>query len=44
MVQILRLKGITRFQNKEIKSDKKYRILEVDYNSFIKDLHDVIKI
>ena len=39
---LIELKGITRFQKlKEIKSDKKYRILEVDYNSFNKDLYDV---
>ena len=38
---LIELKGITRFQKvREIKSDKKYRILEVDYNSFIKDLND----
>ena len=38
---LIELKGITRFQKvREIKSDKKYRILEVDYNSFIKDLYD----
>ena len=39
---LIELKGITRFQKiREIKSDKKYRILEVDYNSFNKDLYDV---
>ena len=38
---LIELKGVTRFQKvREIKSDKKYRILEVDYNSFIKDLND----
>ena len=38
---LIELKGITRFQKiREIKSDKKYRILEVDYNNFIKDLYD----
>ena len=38
---LIELKGITRFQKvREIESDKKYRILEVDYNSFIKDLYD----
>ena len=38
---LIELKGITRFQKvREIESDKKYRILEVDYNSFIKDLCD----
>mgnify|MGYP001216500829 CR=1 FL=1 len=35
----IELKGIIRFQNmKEIKSEKKYRILEVDYSKFDKDL------
>ena len=39
---LIELKGITRFQKiREIKSDKKYRILEVNYNSFNKDLYDV---
>ena len=38
---LIELKGITRFQKlKEIKSDKKYRILEVNYNNFINDLYD----
>ena len=37
----IELKGITRFQKlREIKSDKKYRILEVNYNNFINDLYD----
>ncbi len=36
---LIELKGIIRFQNvKEIKSEKKYRILEVDYSKFDKDL------
>ena len=38
---LIELKGITRFQKlREIKSDKKYRILEVNYNNFINDLND----
>ena len=38
---LIELKGITRFQKlREIKSDKKYRILEVNYNNFINDLYD----
>ena len=38
---LIELKGITRFQKlKEIKSDKKYRILEVNYNNFVNDLYD----
>ena len=38
---LIELKGITRFQKiGEIKSDKKYRILEVNYNNFINDLYD----
>ncbi len=38
---LIELKGITRFQKlKEIKSDKKYRSLEVNYNNFVNDLYD----
>ena len=38
---LIELKGITRFQKlREIKSDKKYRILEVNYNNFVNDLYD----
>ncbi len=38
---LIELKGLTRFTNiKEIKSEKKYRILEVSYESFYKDLLD----
>ena len=38
---LIELKGITRFQKlREIKSNKKYRILEVNYNNFINDLDD----
>ncbi len=36
---LIELKGLTRFKNiKEIKSEKKYRILEVSYESFYEDL------
>ena len=36
---LIELKGLTRFKNiKEIKSEKKYRILEVSYESFYQDL------
>ena len=38
---LIELKGITRFKNiKEIKTEKKYRILEVSYESFNQDLTD----
>ncbi len=38
---LIELKGITRFKNiKEIKTKKKYRILEVSYESFYQDLTD----
>jgi Uncharacterized protein, similar to the N-terminal domain of Lon protease len=38
---LIELKGLTRFKNiKEIKSEKKYRILEVNYQSFSEDLID----
>ena len=38
---LIELKGITRFKNiKEIKTEKKYRILEVSYESFYQDLTD----
>ena len=38
---LIELKGQIRFKNiKEIKSDKKYRILEVDYNNYSYDLED----
>ena len=36
---LIELKGLTRFKKiKEIKSEKKYRILEVSYESFYQDL------
>ncbi len=36
---LIELKGLARFKNiKEIKSEKKYRILEVSYESFYEDL------
>ena len=36
---LIELKGITRFEKiKEIKTDKKYRILEVNFNEFSNDL------
>ncbi len=36
---LIELKGLTRFNKiKEVKTDKKYRILEVSYNNFNKDL------
>ena len=36
---LIELKGIVRFQKiNEIKTDKKYRILDVSYNKFYKDL------
>ncbi len=38
---LIELKGLTRFKNiKEIKTEKKYRILEVSYDSFYQDLID----
>ena len=38
---LIELKGLTRFRKiKEIKSGKKYRILEVDYKNFYQDLID----
>ena len=38
---LIELKGLTRFKKiKEIKSEKKYRILEVDYKNFSQDLID----
>ena len=38
---LIELKGITRFKNiKEIRTEKKYRILEVSYESFYQDLTD----
>ena len=36
---LIELKGFIRFQkNREVKSEKKYRILEVNYENFIHDL------
>tara|TARA_Y100001970_G_scaffold238011_1_gene298924 strand:- start:1119 stop:1757 length:639 start_codon:yes stop_codon:yes gene_type:complete len=36
---LIELKGLTRFKNiKEIKTEKKYRIIEVNYNRFYQDL------
>ena len=36
---LIELKGLTRFKNiKEVKSEKKYRIFEVSYESFYQDL------
>tara|TARA_B100001057_G_C22667777_1_gene878581 strand:- start:71 stop:709 length:639 start_codon:yes stop_codon:yes gene_type:complete len=36
---LIEVKGVVRFKkNKEIKTDKKYRILDVDYSEFIDDL------
>ena len=38
---LIELRGLTRFKKiKEIKSEKKYRILEVDYKNFNQDLID----
>ena len=38
---LIEVKGIIRFQLiNEIKTEKKYRILEVNYNKFLKDLDD----
>ena len=38
---LIELKGIIRFEKiKEIESDKKYRILEIDCNKFTEDLND----
>ena len=38
---LIELKGLARFKNiKEIKTEKKYRILEVSYESFYQDLTD----
>ncbi len=38
---LIELKGLTRFKKiKEIKSEKKYRILEVNYENFYQDLID----
>ena len=39
---LIELKGVVRFNSvKEIITDKKYRLLEVDYNKFSGDLNDV---
>tara|TARA_Y100000766_G_C18689412_1_gene498718 strand:- start:220 stop:714 length:495 start_codon:yes stop_codon:yes gene_type:complete len=36
---LIELKGLTRFENiKEIKTEKKYRVFEVSYESFYQDL------
>ncbi len=38
---LIELRGVLRFQTvKEVSTDKKYRILEVDYNKFLEDLDD----
>ena len=38
---IIELKGLLRFDSvKEVKSEKKYRLLEVDYKNFYKDLDE----
>ena len=38
---LIELKGVIRFNiSKEIETDKKYRLCEVDYNDFNKDLED----
>ena len=38
---LIELKGLTRFKKiKEIKTEKKYRILEINYNNFSQDLID----
>ena len=38
---LIELKGVIRFNiSKEIKTDKKYRLCEVDYSDFNKDLED----
>tara|TARA_Y100000996_G_scaffold343210_1_gene280795 strand:- start:34 stop:672 length:639 start_codon:yes stop_codon:yes gene_type:complete len=38
---LIELKGLTRFKKiKELKTEKKYRILEVNYNNFDQDLID----
>ena len=38
---LIELKGLTRFKKiKEIKSEKKYRVLEVNYENFYQDLVD----
>ena len=38
---LIEVKGIIRFQLiNEIKTEKKYRIIEVDYNKFLKNLND----
>ena len=38
---LIEIKGLTRFKKiKEIKTEKKYRILEVSYENFSQDLHN----
>ena len=38
---LIELKGLTRFKKiKEVKTEKKYRILEINYNNFSQDLID----
>ena len=38
---LIELKGVARFRNiKEIQSEKKYRILKVSYDNFVKDLEE----
>ena len=38
---LIELKGVARFKNiKEIQSEKKYRILKVSYDNFVKDLEE----
>ena len=38
---LIELKGLTRFKKiKEVKTEKKYRILEINYNNFSEDLID----
>ena len=38
---LIELKGIIRFQNdEEVKSEKKYRILNVNYQNFFQDLNN----
>ena len=38
---LIELKGLSRFQKiNEIESEKKYRLIDVDYNNFLEDIND----
>ena len=37
---LIELKGLSRFQKLTIESEKKYRLIDVDYNNFLEDIND----